>query len=137
MYNILGAEFSGFVRSWGYPTPFSISVDPGTGRGSLETNVAVFAGGAGADPYPGPVCFPMSAGFEVFPEGLSLNPGDSWRVLQGASVRFRQNGHSSDGIQIVVYLEYEHGGQGVPPETISGTLVASGVFAVYGGISIP
>lgn len=135
MYSVLSAEFSGFVRADGYPTPFTVSIDPSTGQGQLETNAAVFPGGAGADPDPGPVCVPISAGFQVFPDGLSLNPGDSWRVLQGASYLFPRGGGESTGLQIALYMEYEHGGQGSPLTSISGTVVANGLFAVYGGIS--
>jgi len=137
MYDVLSAEFSGLVRSQGYAIPFLVSIDSSTGKGRLETTAEVFPGGAGADPDPGPVCVPISAGFQVFPDGLSLNPGDSWRVLQGASYPFLRGNGLSTGLQIVLHMEYEHGGQGTALTSISGTVVANGLFAVYGGISQP
>jgi hypothetical protein len=135
MYDILGADLSGFVRAWGYPTPFSLSIDQSTGYGALSKSASVLPGGAPADPSPAPVCVPMSVDFRITTDGLSLNPGDSWRVFRGESYPLSEHPWKApDGMQVVVHLEYQHGGSGTLPTSISGHITAIGLFAVYGGI---
>lgn len=134
MYDILGADFSGFIRSKGYPTPFSVPVDSETGIGRLSTSASVVAGGATGDPSPGAVCIPLSVDYSVVTDG-SLGSGSVWRVLRGPSYPlFEHDWKAPRGMQVVAYLEYLHGGIGDPPTAISGTITAIGLFAVYGGI---
>jgi len=134
VYTPVSAEFSGFVRSKTV-VPYTIDVDPTTRFGEVEVHVEVYPGGDLSDPIPGPVCVPISGGWEPLPADGGIPSGAKWTVSAvSSSARGGSAVRSPRTWSIVVRIQYQHGPAGSPPATYSGGVEGYAVFAVYGGI---
>lgn len=135
MYTPLTAELAGFARAV-HSASFTINVDATSGYGATVVSVDVFPGGGASDPVPGPVCVPISGGWEIFGPNEGLPSGAEYlhSSAMTSSPRYQHTWRAPRSWTHVVKVEYQHGSSGTPPTTIGGQLEGMAIFAVYGGM---